>query len=560
MRLFKKAALWLAIVLGFELVGAMFLSLQALSSKSSVAQFTSRDLVIASNLRSLGANYWKYDDDMNNYVYFLVSHQLSTADSFKAAAIQDAASMHRALSTIMALAPSGSSVLKTAQRINIDLIGYDINSQRVFKAASQGDALRAQNDQINGNGSVSNDLTTQLPVLTNAVELLETQQINSVGSNQTTLLVVAIIVSVGGLILVLGLGVGFKKLVVAPLDSITRYLDHMLHGTNPQATLDTTRLDEFGELARVVQFFGETVTGVVEATGHFSQQVHKLETASKTINESAEGTASTSTEVNAAVEEVVQNITSVVASTGELRTAIREIANNASSAAGVARDAVDFAEGVSTDVESLGMSIQEIESVIAIINSIAEQTNLLALNAAIEAARAGDAGRGFAVVAGEVKELANGTQEATKDIRSKIDAMQNESRKTVTSVDQVKAYILKISDLQNSIASAVEEQSVTTDEISRMTQIATESALSISDATRSLSSAAESTLLSASLAYEVAEGVDGAAGHLKVLTSKFAGVKPQEPKDPELRFGVRESYLPKDQASKYSTNGNHANH
>ncbi len=557
MRLFKKAALWLVVVLGFELVGATFLSWQALSSKTAVAKFTSRDLVIASNLRSLGANYWKYDDDMNNYVYFLVSHQVGTANSFKAAALQDAVAIRRSLSTIISLAPSGSSVQKVAKRISVDVAGYNINVQRVFNAASKGAVVRAQNDQINGNGSVSNDITNQLPVLTNAVVDLETRNVNGVGSNQTTLLIVALVVSAGDLILVLGLGVGFKKLVVLPLDSITGYLDHMLRGTNPSARLDTTRNDEFGELAKVVEFFGETVTGVVESTGHFSEQVRKLERASKTINESAEGTAATSTEVNAAVGEVVENVSSVVVSTGELRAAIREIADNASSAAGVARDAVNFAEGVSSDVEALGVSVQEIESVIAIINSIAEQTNLLALNAAIEAARAGEAGKGFAVVAGEVKELANGTQEATKDIRSKIDVMQNESRKTVASVEQVKSYILNISDLQNSIASAVEEQSVTTDEISRMTQIATESARSISDATHSLSTAAESTLQSASLAYEAAQGVDGAAGHLRALTSKFAGINMRENKAAQQRFNVRNESYPNDESLQYATNGNH---
>ena len=104
---------------------------------------------------------------------------------------------------------------------------------------------------------------------------------------------------------------------------------------------------------------------------------------------------------------------------------------------------------------------------VKVITSIAQQTNLLALNATIEAARAGDAGKGFAVVANEVKELARQTAAATEDISQKIDAIQHDTRSAMDAIAQISAVIDQISALQNTTASAVEEQTATTNEIAR---------------------------------------------------------------------------------------------
>ena len=125
------------------------------------------------------------------------------------------------------------------------------------------------------------------------------------------------------------------------------------------------------------------------------------------------------------------------------------------------------AETTNATVAKLGESSIEIGNVIKVITSNAEQTNLLALNATIEAARAGEAGKGFAVVANEVKDLAQETAKATEDIGRRVEAIQGDTRGAVDAIGEISTIIGRINDYQTTIASAVEEQTATTTEMSR---------------------------------------------------------------------------------------------
>jgi methyl-accepting chemotaxis protein len=157
---------------------------------------------------------------------------------------------------------------------------------------------------------------------------------------------------------------------------------------------------------------------------------------------------------------------------------------------------VELAGTASTTMDALGRSSAEIGKVVKVITSIAEQTNLLALNATIEAARAGEAGRGFAVVANEVKDLARETARATEDIGAKIEAMQSDTQRAVSNIGGIRDVIESIDALQTRIAAAVEEQSVTTSEISR----------NIGEATTGSSEIAENIMQVAQAAQSTAEG------------------------------------------------------
>ena len=209
-----------------------------------------------------------------------------------------------------------------------------------------------------------------------------------------------------------------------------------------------------------------SITNIAQTAQALSSASQELTAVSQQMASNAEETAAQANVASAAAEQVSMNVATVSTAAEEMGSSIKEIAKNANEAAKVATAAVKVAEKTNTTVAKLGESSVEIGNVIKVITSIAQQTNLLALNATIEAARAGEAGKGFAVVANEVKELAKQTAKATEDISRKIEAIQGDTKGAVEAIAQIGKIINQINDIQNTIASAVEEQTATTGEIS----------------------------------------------------------------------------------------------
>ena len=267
-------------------------------------------------------------------------------------------------------------------------------------------------------------------------------------------------------------------------------------------------------------------TGVREMLSVVEQLVGssaQLSDVSQEMGATAEESSAQANVVAAAAEQVSANVSTVASATEEMTASIREIAANSTNAASVAGRAVEVAQDTNATAAKLGESSAEIGQIVKVITSIAQQTNLLALNATIEAARAGEVGKGFAVVANEVKELAKATARATEDISQKIETIQTDTGSVVSAIDDNSENIGQISDIQSTIASAVEEQAATTSEIGRNVTEAARGSSEIAENITSVAEAAASTSTGAAQTSMSATEMSGIADRLRELINGLAG-------------------------------------
>jgi methyl-accepting chemotaxis protein len=283
-----------------------------------------------------------------------------------------------------------------------------------------------------------------------------------------------------------------------------------------------------GDFETLVTSINGVVANVSVALRQIAEQADALDGSSAELNNvsqtmagTAEETSAQANVVSAAAEEVSKNVQTVATGTEEMSASIKEIAGNASEGAKVANQAVDVANATNLTISKLGESSAEIGQVIKVITSIAQQTNLLALNATIEAARAGEAGKGFAVVANEVKELAKETAKATEDISQKIETIQGDTQSAVSAIAEISEIINKINDIQSTIASAVEEQTATTNEIGRNVTEAAKGTSEIAENITTVATAAEETTTGATNTQKAASELSAMANELKKVVSQF---------------------------------------
>ena len=289
--------------------------------------------------------------------------------------------------------------------------------------------------------------------------------------------------------------------------------------------LAVTGTDAIDQMAQGLNQLLATLRDSMTSIGHTAQTLagaaEELTLVSHQMGGNAEAASTKATLASATADQVSTNVEAVASSTEEMGASIREIAQNAAEAARVVASAVTMAQNANAIVRKLGESSAGIGNIIKVITSIAEQTHLLALNATIEAARAGEAGKGFAVVANEVKELAKETAKATEEIGRKIEAIQLDTGGAVEAIGGISTIVNQINDIQITIASAVEEQTATTNEISRSVADAARGSTAIAQNITNVAQAAQSTLSSANEVHNASSEMARMAAELQQLVDRF---------------------------------------
>ncbi len=283
--------------------------------------------------------------------------------------------------------------------------------------------------------------------------------------------------------------------------------------------------DEFGELARNINIMQQSLRKMIASVFTSAERIasasDEFSSTNRQIAASSVEASEQANVVSATTEHLKHNLQTVATGTEQMSATIQDIAKNATESARVAGEAVKTAQNTNAAVTKLGESSSQIGQVIKVITSIAQQTNLLALNATIEAARAGEAGKGFAVVANEVKELAKQTAKATEDISQKIAAIQADTKESVNAIAAIGDIINHINDITSTIATAVEEQSATTDGMSRNIAEAARGSTEIAKNIEGVAQAAQSTSAGATGSQKAVEALAQMSTELRGLVSQF---------------------------------------
>jgi len=263
--------------------------------------------------------------------------------------------------------------------------------------------------------------------------------------------------------------------------------------------IEITSNDEVGDIGNSVNNFiiylQSMILEISQASTHITDGIKQLNQQSERNNNALISHASETDQVVAAITEMSSTAETVAQSATETA----ENTQKANDEAMLSKDTVleasssvislvDEVGTASSSINTMSENTQQIVSVLGVIGEIADQTNLLALNAAIEAARAGEQGRGFAVVADEVRSLAARTQTSTAEINEILTKLQQDAANAVAamevtkrscertadntahvtdSLDAMTNSIVEINDLSTQIATASEEQSSVTEEVSR---------------------------------------------------------------------------------------------
>jgi methyl-accepting chemotaxis protein len=374
-----------------------------------------------------------------------------------------------------------SSGIKTGEKIPAEIIlnkNFSFDQSAVHDGEKVGIIRIYYTDQL-----VKNEIAKQKIKTEKSITEFSGIAAKSINNSIKTQILVAVSIVIA---LILSIVFSLRFIVANPINNTVKMVKDIAEGEGDLTKrLELRSKDEIGELGKWFNVFIEKLQGIISNIAGNSENLNSssgdLLNISKEMSEGAEkmfskaNTVATATEemssnmtsVAAAVEESATNINMVSAAAEEMTSTINEISENTNKTRTTSNLAVSRTKKASENIGNLSKAAKDIGKVVETITDISEQTNLLALNATIEAARAGEAGKGFAVVASEIKTLAKQTADATLEIKGKINGVQNSTLETVSEIKEIALAINSVNEMIDTVAGAVEEQSITTKEIAR---------------------------------------------------------------------------------------------
>ena len=246
---------------------------------------------------------------------------------------------------------------------------------------------------------------------------------------------------VGGLVSFL-----LARRVTRAISMVAERADAIAAGDLTGRALDLQSNDQIGTLAAAMEKMQSSLSGiigtVVSTAGSLTGSAASMRTASDQIHKRIDQQSQQTQQAATAMQEMSASIAEVSRHTQSAAETARSAAETARDGGTIVKEVLGNMHSIATAVSDtsatvglLGDDSRKISQIVTVIDEIARKTNLLALNAAIEAARAGDQGRGFAVVAGEVRRLAESTAQATGEIASMIQGIQDRTRTAIASME-----------------------------------------------------------------------------------------------------------------------------